>query len=118
MKNEGIKKGLAVLGAGVLYLIWIKATGLMIPCVFRLATGLKCPGCGVTHMLLDLLRLDFAGARAQNAFLFYTLPLLAAEIIYAQVMSMKKKQLPRWNEVLLLIYCAALTAFGILRNIL
>lgn len=118
MKNDVKKKGLAVLGAGVLYLIWIKATGWMIPCIFRRVTGLKCPGCGVTHMLLELLRLDFTGARTQNAFLFYTLPLLAAEIIYARVMASKRKQLPRWNEVLLLIYCAALIVFGILRNIL
>ncbi len=118
MKNDVKKKGLAVLGAGVLYLIWIKATGWMIPCIFRRVTGLKCPGCGVTHMLLGLLRLDFTGARTQNAFLFYTLPLLAAEIIYARVMASKRKQLPRWNEVLLLIYCAALIVFGILRNIL
>ena len=105
------------MGIGVLYIIWIKITGLMIPCIFRLLTGYKCPGCGVTHMLLDLLRLDFSGARAQNAFLFYTLPLLASEVIYAWHRAGKKLPLPRWNEILLMIYCAALIVFGILRNL-
>ncbi len=54
-----------LLPAGGLYALFVHATGLMIPCPFRLITGLKCPGCGMTHMCMSLLRLDFKAAVKQ-----------------------------------------------------
>ena len=50
--------------------------GKPIPCVFHLVTGLKCPGCGITHMLIDLLHFDLRGAYMENPFLFFVLPVL------------------------------------------
>lgn len=38
--------------------------GFSLPCPVYALTGLYCPGCGVTRMLLALLRLDFAAAGA------------------------------------------------------
>lgn len=45
-KNLGI---LSVLGLGGAYAIFALTTGFYIPCPFRAATGLLCPGCGISH---------------------------------------------------------------------
>ena len=47
----------------------------LIPCPFRLITGLSCPGCGVTRMCLSLFHLDFSGAfRANPALMILLVP--------------------------------------------
>lgn len=45
-----------------------------IPCLFRLATGLKCPGCGLTHAFAHILKLEFAEAWTDNKLSFIVLP--------------------------------------------
>jgi len=49
-------------------------------CPFKALTGLPCPGCGMTHALLALGRLDLAGAYALNPLVF---PLAALMVMYA-----------------------------------
>ncbi len=49
-------------------------------CPFKAATGLPCPGCGMTHAFLALGRLDLAGAFAANPLVF---PLAALAALYA-----------------------------------
>lgn len=110
-----IKMGLLA-AAGVLYLIWMRTVGVGIPCPFRLMTGWKCPGCGVTHMLMALSRLDFAAAREENVFLFYTSPVIFFEILFAAYLYLKNKKMPRWNEAFLAFFCVLLLAFGVYRN--
>lgn len=45
------------------------------PCVFKNFFGVPCPGCGMSHALLYLMRLDVAGAFASHP-MFWSLPLL------------------------------------------
>lgn len=106
-----------VLGIGVLYLVWVKLTGLAIPCLFREITGWLCPGCGITTLFVCLSRLDFHGAFQANPFLLVTAPILAAEIIYYNYMQIKEKPLPKWNQRALLVYIGALCLFGVWRNL-
>lgn len=113
-----MKKLSAVLPAGMVYFIWLKCTGLGVPCVFRLVTGWKCPGCGVSTMILRLTGLNFTGALAANPFLFFTWPMLLCELIYASHLRRTSRRLPVWNTALLICYLAALLLFGILRNII
>ena len=40
--------------------------GIGIPCLFRLATGWLCPGCGNSRAVLALLRLDITAALQYN----------------------------------------------------
>lgn len=105
------------LGLGIGYFIWLKLTGLAIPCLFRKTTGWLCPGCGITTLILSLAKLDFPGAYHANPFLFVTAPLLLAELGYSFVLRRRGKKLPKWNNVLVLFYCTALCIFGVLRNI-
>ncbi len=54
--------------AGFSYAAFIKLTGWRIPCVFRLITGLKCPGCGITHSSVCFMHFDYAGMVRYNLF--------------------------------------------------
>ncbi len=109
--------GFIITGAALLgYLLFRRLTGFYIPCPFRLITGLKCPGCGVTKMIEALLTFDFARAYEANSFLLVTLPFLIFEIIYEFFLSHKNLAFKRINTVLLCVYCAALIIFGIARN--
>ena len=51
---------------GLAYFLLTQLTPLRIPCIFQKITGFACPGCGMTHLCMQLLRLDFAGAAGEN----------------------------------------------------
>lgn len=50
------------LGIGIPYAAFVSLTGLGIPCMFKLWTGIPCPGCGTSHMFLAALGGDMAEA--------------------------------------------------------
>ncbi len=106
-----------VVGLGFLYLLFLDLTGIGIPCLFHLVTGLKCPGCGVTTMVLSLSRLDFLSAYKANPFLLLTLPFLFFEVVYAGFYLPMKNKRNKANDVLLILYAIGLLVFGILRNV-
>lgn len=70
MRKKILKIYAFALGIGLAYYIWIRATGLAIPCFYLKTTGLLCPGCGMTNMFLALAKLDFAGAYRCNPAMF------------------------------------------------
>lgn len=51
---------------GMLYAVFIKITGISIPCLFREITGLKCPGCGITTFFMNLLFLSGRKTSGKN----------------------------------------------------
>lgn len=119
MSKDYRKKVITIISAGgvlISYLILRRLTGFSIPCVFRLVTGLKCPGCGVTHMLDSLIKLDIKGAREANPFIFFTSPYLIFELIYEFLLPHKSKTFQRINNYSLILYCIALITFAIFRN--
>lgn len=122
MNREILKKELKLLGGllilGFLYYLWLSVTNIGIPCIFRLITGWQCPGCGVTHLCVELLHLNFKAAYQANQFLFLTGPLLLAEWIYVFYLKVTERHLPKLNQRLVLIYLIALLIFGIGRNLL
>ncbi len=103
--------------SGLAYYIWVRLTGIAIPCLFHAVTGFRCPGCGVTTMAMCLAGGDWAGAFQANPFLCATLPLIAAQIVYAEVRRNRGKELPGWNRRCLAVYTALLCLFGAARNI-
>ena len=87
-----------------------------IPCFFRLITGFRCPGCGITTMLLALARGDFAAAFAANPFLMCTGPLLILECVLLTKYRERFRTNRLVRKVFPTLYLAALLLFGVLRN--
>lgn len=114
-----ILKGAVIIGFGCAYFVWLSLTGLGIPCLFHLVTGLKCPGCGVTRMLASLLRFDLAGAFAHNAVLLCMLPLLLflASLSLIRYIRIGSRVMTRAENALILLCAAVLIAWGVLRNL-
>ena len=76
-RNKELKKGITFLIVGFAYLIWCRFTGIGIPCVFHLVTGLDCPGCGITRAVIAVSKLDFKRAFELNRLSFTVIPVLA-----------------------------------------
>ena len=111
-------KHLALIGAaGLAYYVFYSLTGLGLPCMLRTVTGLKCPSCGVTHMFSDLIRGDFAAAFKDNIFLFFTWPVIAGILIYADYRSSAHKKLPKWCSIVAIAFVVLLVIWGIIRNL-
>lgn len=71
---------------GGLYLLSIIAdpglgTRWHIPCLFKSAFGISCPGCGITRAIAALFRGDLEAAWQYNPQLFLIIPLLFATLV-------------------------------------
>lgn len=111
-KRRKLRTLALVLAAGALYAaLAVRFGGL--PCPFRLVTGLQCPGCGVTTLLLCLLRGDWQGSWAANPFLLATSPLLAV-ILWRFWWAETRPGRP-W-QALAAGYIGTLILWGVLRN--
>lgn len=103
---------------GVLYYIFVSVTGIYIPCVFREVTGLKCPGCGISHMLVAILKFDFVAAFKHNCMLFVMLPFASVLFFLSEYRYVKYGTRGfRGCRAFMYIAATALVLFGIIRNI-
>ena len=101
---------------GFAYAIIVRYTSFCIPCFFNTITGLKCPGCGITHLFLSLMRFDFPGAYLANRFLFLTFPVLLL-ILALNFLGGRKYEKKSFTKWLTLSYLIALLVWGVARNI-
>ncbi len=102
-----------------------------IPCVFYKGTeyifkllkinheGIKCAGCGLSRMLISIVKLDFVSAFWYNPFLFVTGPLL---IVYLAAENIKyiitgKQDMGKW-QIFLYVEGVLALLYMILRNFL
>lgn len=108
-----------ILIVGALYGIFFYHTGIGFVCPLRFVTGWKCPGCGVTHMCVALMRLDFAAAFASHPALLCLTPLLAVVFIpyVCNYIRTGCWQMRRWQYVILWVCIVILAVYGIARNI-
>lgn len=109
--------GLAVAAGFVYYML--ARFHFAIPCIFRTITGLKCPGCGVTHMLINMVQMNFADAFAANPVLFILQPAIYYFIGKMYVCWVMDKNC-KWNRIeniVLHTVIISLIIFGIIRNI-
>ena len=102
---------------GIACLIWLRMGGPSVPCMFHKVTGLQCPGCGVTRMILALSKLDLQTALRANAFLTVTLPYLIALLLYSAYKWVRDEKAGAKAQAAAVIYCAVLILFGIIRNL-
>lgn len=113
-----VKPVAEVLLIGIVYFVFIKVTGWAIPCPIKLVTGKFCPGCGLSRMLLAVLRLDFKAAFLANRLLFFLLPVLLLyalikAVIYVKTGSNKQHLLEHIGFIFVFILTVA---FWIMRN--
>ena len=119
MVKKRIIKYLSLIFLLLIYLLISKKFHLYIPCYIHEITGLYCPGCGITRMLISILNLDFYKAFRYNPFLFILSPFvifLYIENIYAII----KNKTPLYKKIdnrIWIILIIALLIYGIVRNI-
>lgn len=105
--------------AGCAYAFLFSKTGLGIPCVFHLVTGLNCPGCGVTRMAASLLRLDLSSAFRANAAVLILSPAIAALLIHCAVRYVRfgTKASGKAASALAWVLAGLLLIWGVVRNV-
>lgn len=114
-----VVKYLVVLGVGIAYLVFVLCTGIGIPCPIYTVSGFKCPACGISRMLVSLVRFDLESAFGHNPFLMVTGPLILFCLIYSDYLYIKRgDRSAGWLTVLMWIIVAALLIFGVLRNVI
>ncbi len=113
-----LKSVLPVLFIGFAYLIFVRLTGLGIPCLLTLFTKGYCPGCGITRMFLALSRFDFAGAFRANALVMILLPTYLPFACARLVKYYKtgKNEPSRAEKIYAVVAVVLIFAFWIMRN--
>lgn len=109
-----------VLAVGCAYAIFYSLAGLGIPCPFHLITGLKCPGCGVTRMLVSLIKLDVRAAFGYNAALLIMLPVLLYLLgagVY-RFIRFGTKRLTKAETAIEWALVGLLVVWGVVRNVI
>ncbi len=101
------------------YYVFVRLTGVGIPCIVRRVTGFSCPGCGNSRALIALLHLDFLGAVKYNLLIFpellfvgYVLITVTARYIKTGVYSMTFQ-----HEGVLWLFLVLLVVWTVVRNI-
>lgn len=107
---ELIRRALSCIGA--LFVVWLALYLLDIGCVFRLLTGIPCPGCGMTRAWLAALRLDFAAAFAYHP-LFWAVPIAFVLAFVCDEAASPKAR--RGINVVLAVLCALVVAVWVVR---
>ena len=69
-----ITKCAIAIAIGILYYLLVKLLNFGIPCIFYLASGKYCPGCGISRMFMALIEGDPVAAFGHNALIFSLLP--------------------------------------------
>jgi hypothetical protein len=119
-RNVIIKRDASLLGIGILYYIFVRITGVGIPCVFRLITKLQCPGCGITRALMALFGFHFKEAFSYNPYIFIAGPFLAYVLIKDDYLFVKMgtRKSDLVDNVILVLCTVGALAFGVIRNLL
>ncbi len=118
--HYGIYFTLLVL-VGLIYYFYHPAHYQLFPkCIFKMATGLSCPGCGAQRATHELLHLNFKNAIAYNALLVVSIPYAFAGLLFFQ--TNLKERFPKTRRFLfgqkaLLVIILIVLIFFIFRNL-
>lgn len=105
---------------GGLYVVLIHTTGFKIPCPFKYLTGLDCPGCGVSRVILSYLQLDIKTAFCVNPVITIILPLILGDYVYHKyhyVVHNNKKPLNMLENIVIYIMIASLVLYAVIKDI-
>lgn len=98
-----------------------EATHGPVVCPFRLATGLPCPGCGMTRAWVFLVHGDLSAAVAANPFALVSLPCAVVVVGLVVFAVVRRRPLPDFGAAIRSKPAVAVTAawivFGVVRAI-
>lgn len=100
------------------YYGFVKSTGTGIPCLFRYFFRLKCPGCGVTHMLLYMTAGKVRQAFFSHPVIFCFSPFLTwilGKSLWNYVRGIGSVW-KKWETAGMLLFLALLMVFFVVRN--
>lgn len=103
----------------IIYFILVFKFNIYIPCLFHKITNLYCPGCGVTRMIISLLKGNLYQAFRYNMLIFILTPFLMF-FIFDHIISRKKQRDALYEKIsnsIWYILIIVLVIFGIIRNI-
>lgn len=111
--------GLALSG-GIAYYLLLVHFNIGIPCLFNTITNLKCPGCGITHLILNLVKFKFKQAFLYNQFIFITSPFIIYFIIKSYLCWLLNItfKLNKVENILIFLLLIGSIIFTIVRNII
>ena len=90
-----------------------------IPCLFHKVTGLYCPGCGITRMIVSMFKGEFYQAFRYNMVMFVLFPFFIFFIVDYLFSVIRKKDalFRKIPSIILYILIGILILFAVLRNI-
>ena len=108
-----------ILLAGILYAVFVRLTGLAVPCIFRALTGWQCPGCGITRACLSLIKGEIRTSFSYNPFLYIAGPCIIYLIVRGDLNYIKGDayRLGTADTVLIYILIMAALIFGVVSNL-
>ena len=117
IKKIGWGLGIGILG--ILYLILGSKYNFLIHCPIYEITGLYCPGCGITRMLISILKGEFYQAFRYNPLLFGLMPLIILYFIDLGIAQITKKKtlVLKLEPYIWYGLVGIFIIYGILRNI-
>ena len=98
---------------GILFVILFIQYNFRIPCIFHELTGLYCPGCGGTRMVISLIKLDVYQAFRYNMLLTIAIPFFIAHLVCKHIFKLKYR-IPNFIWYILIVI---VILYGVLRNI-
>ena len=104
----------------VFYYFINKHTGFFVPCIFHEITGYKCPGCGITHALFELINFNFKEAFFYNPLVLIYMPFILIYFFYLDylyIYDKKDKILKKIPNFVMTIILIITLLYGVLRNI-
>ena len=107
-----------ILALGLIYLVWLHYIPYRIPCIFYTVTGLACPGCGITSLILKLVNFEFLAAIRENYAVSVIIPLYC--VIYFIKLCFDPKCFRNDGKlfnIILAVTLVALIIFAIIRNL-
>ena len=119
MQLQITKKKIAISIIAIIFLLLVVLKIIKVPCIFHEITGLYCPGCGITRMIISIIHFDFYQAFRYNPLIFILSPILiviSSIEIFCYLFDIENKYIKKYDK-LLIILIVLLILFGILRNI-
>lgn len=90
-----------------------------IPCMFHVITGLLCPSCGITHMLIYMAEHDFKSAYESNQMVFVLQPVIYYFVLKNVIAYIKgdRVRYQKADHFLLYLTIVLIFVFFLIRNI-